>query len=118
MYCCENDLCANFGMFRCGPHAIQLKGKVTKLFSFPCIKSKPIRLEFINLNPCIKIDSALGRRFCSTAFRLLLNRISVNGIFTGQTSTHFPQSVDAKLKCEKSLNPRKNGVNTDPIGPL
>jgi len=88
------------------------------VFTKPGNMSNPMRLELINLNPFMIHFSAAGRKFCSTDFRLFESNISVNGIFTGHTSLHLPQSVDAKLRCEKSLNPRKNGVNTDPIGPL
>ena len=49
LYCSENDLLANLGIERYDPQANQLNGKVTKLFSFPCIKSKPIRLVVYSL---------------------------------------------------------------------
>ena len=118
LYCCENDLVANVGIVRFGPQPTKLNGYVTRVLKFPGKISNPILFELISRNPFIAHFSAKGRKFCSTAFRLLDNKISVKGIFTGQTSTHFPQSVEAKLRCEKSLNPRKKGVNTDPIGPL
>src|ERR1035437_7331973 len=105
-------------MERFGPQPIKLNGYVPADFNAPGKKSNPIRLEVISLNPFIRHFSAAGRRFCSTVFRLLDNKISVSGILIGQTSTQFPQSVEAKLKCAKSLKPLKNGVNTEPIGPL
>ena len=87
-------------------------------FTNPGIRSKPILFEHISPNPFMIHFSATGRRCCSTDFRLFDNKISVNGIFTGHTSLHLPHSEDAKLRCEKSLKPLKNGVNTEPIGPL
>ena len=118
LYCCEKDFDANFGILRFGPQPIKFNGYVPADFKTPGIMSNPIRLELISLNPFISHFSAAGRNCCSTVFLLFESNISVNGIFTGQTSLHFPQSVEAKLKCEKSLNPRKKGVKTDPIGPL
>jgi len=118
LYCCENEFDANNGILRLGPHPMKLKGYVPIDFTHPGNRSKPFRFELISLNPFISHFSATGRKCCSTAFRLLDNKISVNGIFTGQTSLHLPQSEEAKLRCEKSLNPLKNGVSTEPIGPL
>ena len=116
--CCENDLFAKGGIARFGPQPMKLNGYVPAVFINPGKISNPIRFELISLNPFISHFSATGRKFCSTAFRLFDNKISVNGIFTGQTSTHLPHNVEAKLKWEKSLKPLKKGVKTDPIGPL
>jgi hypothetical protein len=95
-----------------------LNGAVPKFFITDGKKSKPALRELINRNPSIILFSARGLNPCSTVFRLLVSSISVSGIFTGQTSLHLPQSEEAKLRCEKSLNPFKNGVITEPMGPL
>lgn len=118
LYSCEKDFFAKTGISLCGPQPKLLNGYNPAFFIPEGKKSYPERFKLMYLNPCITHFSDFGRNPFSTDLRRLASNMSVSGMRTGQTSLHRPHKLDAKLKCEKSLNPFKKGVITDPMGPL